>query len=210
MGLAPDDVAAMKEMDGDAVTERFAEIRDENMAQLEAAGVDTESLVLQVGTHCEWIDVVQMVFRVVDFDRNETTIDLDAGAESVKAKSMTEPYGYLLVESPTLNQPARLPIIHRDDFYLASTIFADPMFNLPESSELLVTYAPKKMNKTGLSTSPHHVLHYALVPKGTLERYYSDDEIGARRMSSPEPHLIFGSFEYDGMISVVTNNDPQL
>ena len=69
---------------------------------------------------------------------------------------------------------------------------------------------PRKMNRDGFSTSPHHVLHYALVPEGTLERYYSDDEIGNRRMSKPEPHLIFGPLRYDGTISVMTNNDPQL
>ena len=52
-----------------------------------------------------------MVFRVVDFDRSGTTVDLDAGSHSVEAGSKAEPYGYLLVESPTLNQPVELPII---------------------------------------------------------------------------------------------------
>jgi len=37
---------------------------------------------------------------------------------SVKAKSRFKPYGYLLVESPIFNQPAKLPIVHRDDFIL--------------------------------------------------------------------------------------------
>ena len=210
MGLTRDEVLAMKEMDRDALLDRFAQIQDENKAQLEAAGFDTDALTLQVGTHCEWIDVNQMVFRVVSFDRSDTTVDLNAGVQSVEARSETGAYGYLLVESPTLNQPARLPIIHRDDFYLASSVFDDPTFSFPEGTELLVTYAPKKMDKRGFSTSPHHVLHYALVPKGTLERYYSHNEIGDRRMSTPEPHLIFGPFKYDGMISVITNTEPQL
>ena len=200
----------MKEMDGDAVLDRIAQIQNENKEELKAAGLDPDSLIPQIGLHIQWIDIAQMAFRVVEFDRHGTTVDLDAGPQSVKARSPFAPYGYLLVESPTLNQPVQLPIIHRDDFYLASTIFDDPAFSFPEGAELLVAYAPKKMSRKGLSKSPHHVLHYALVPEGTLERYYSDDEIGERRMARPEPHLIFGPFKHDGMVSVVTNNDPQL
>ena len=210
MGLTRDELTAMKEMDSDAVLERIGQNQDENKEELKAAGLDTDSLIPQIGLHIRWIDIAQMVFRVVEFDRHGTTVDLGAGPQSVKARGEFEPYGYLLVESPTLNQPVQLPIIHHDDFYLASTIFDDPAFSFPEGAELLVTYAPKKMSKEGFSKSPHHVLHYALVPKGTLGRYYSDDEIGNRRMSRPEPHLIFGSLKHDGMISVVTNNDPQL
>jgi hypothetical protein len=209
MGLTRDEVAAMKEMDRDTLLDRFAQIQDENKARLNAAGFDTDSLVPQIGQHIQWIDITQMVFRVVNFDRNGTTVDLDAGPQSVKARSEFASYGYLLVESPTLNQPVQLPIIHRADFYLASTIFDDPTFSFPEGAELLVTYAPKKMSKEGFSKGPHHVLHYALVSQGTLERYYSDDEIGDRRMSKPELHLIFGLLKYDGMISVITNTDPQ-
>jgi hypothetical protein len=52
-----------------------------------------------------------------------------------------------------------------------------------------VAYAPKKMITNGLFKSPRHVLHYALVPDGTLECHYSDDEIGNRRMSRPEANL---------------------
>jgi hypothetical protein len=199
----------MKGMDTHDIVDQLSQIQEENKAQLKAAGLDTGSLVPRVGEHIRWIDIPQMVFRVVDFDRCGTTVDLDAGSQSIEAGSQTGAYGYLVVESPTLNQPVQLPIIHRDDFYLASTIFDDPSFSLPEDAELLVTYAPKRMDKRGFSTSPHHVLHYALVPRFTLERYYSDDEIGTRRMSRPEPHLIFGSFKYDGMIGVSTD-EPQL
>ena len=61
MGLTPDDVAAMKDMDRDASIERVAQVQDENKAQLAAAGIDTDSLTLEVEKHCESIDVVQMV-----------------------------------------------------------------------------------------------------------------------------------------------------
>lgn len=208
MGLTRDQIAAMKEMDGETLLAHLGQMQDENKAQLNKAGIDIDSLVPQVGLHIQWVDITQMVFRVVDFDRNGTTVDLDAG--TVEAKSMVEPYGYLLVEAPTLNQPVRLPITHRDDFFLASTIFDDPAFSFPEGAELLVTYAPKKTNRAGVATTPHHVLHYALVPQDTLERYYSDDEVGNRRMSRPELPLIFGALKYDGEISVATNADPQL
>jgi hypothetical protein len=104
---------------------RKQQARDDNTAQLEAAGADSQSIPI-VGVHCAWIDVNQMVFRVLDFDRNETTVDFDAGSGGVHAKSSTAPYGYLLVESPTLNQPVALPITHRDDFWLAASVYDDP------------------------------------------------------------------------------------
>lgn len=210
MGLTREAIAAMKNMDKDRLLDEFSRMQDEAKAQLDAAEIDPDSFVPTIGGHIQWIDVVQMVFRVLDFDRHGTTVDLDAGSDGVKPKSEIEPYGFLLVESPTLNKPARLPILHRDDFYLASTVFDDPAFSFPEGAELLVAYAPEHMNREGFGTSLSHVLHYALVPEGTLERYYSDDEIGERRISTPEPHLIFGPFTYDQRISVITNNDPDL
>ena len=154
-----------------------------------------------------------MTFRVLEFDRNDTVSDLNKGPRSVRTRSKTEPYGYLLVSSPTLNQPVRLPIIHNNDFWLASSVFDDPAVlhwvNDPET-ELLVTYAPEHMSKDGRSASPHHVLHYAITPRGSLERYYSDDKTGDNRMSRPEPDLLFGPFIYEGEIKVRMNPDPQL
>jgi hypothetical protein len=61
MGLTPDDAAAMKDIHTDDSIERISQVQDENKAQLAAAGIDTDSLTLEVGKHCEWIDVVQMV-----------------------------------------------------------------------------------------------------------------------------------------------------
>ena len=51
----------MKDMDRDDSIERISQVQDENKAHLAAPGIDTDSLTLEVGKHCEWIDVVQMV-----------------------------------------------------------------------------------------------------------------------------------------------------
>ena len=107
----------------------------------------------------------------------------------------------MLAESPILNNRVRLPIIHRDDFLLAASVFDDPkLANLVESEELLVTYSPKHLGAKGVSASPHHVLHYALVPSGTLDSYYSANNDA--HFAKPEPQNLFGSFVYQGEIKV--------
>jgi len=52
------------------------------------------------------------------------------------------------------------------------------------------------------------VLHYVLVPSGTLERYYSVG--GDRHMASPTPEKLFGTLVYDGEIKVQVNQEPAL
>ena len=89
----------------------------------EATGVDPKSIVPEIGKEISWADIVNHTFRVLDFDRNGTTIDEN---NQVKAKSRFQPYGYLLAESPILNNRVRLPIIHRDDFLLAASVFDEP------------------------------------------------------------------------------------
>ena len=49
----------------------------------------------EIGRDVAWIDVIRQVFRVIEFDRAETTI---GPGDTVKAKSRFKPYGYLLVE----------------------------------------------------------------------------------------------------------------
>lgn len=159
-----------------------------------------------IGSDISLADVVNQVFRVLEFDRCGTTIDQN---NQVKALSSFKPYGYLLVESPILNQKVRLPIIHKDDFILAASVFDLP--NPAEwvvDSELLVTYAPKKLLAKGLSGSPHHVLHYVITPCGTLDSHYSMNN--NRHMAKPEPQKLFGPFAYEGEIKVQINSEPQL
>lgn len=142
----------------------------------------------------------------MEFDRDKTIIDEN---NQVKAKSLFRPYGYLLAESPILNNRVRLPIIHRDDFLLVASVFDEPkLAKLVESEELLVTYAPKHLGPKGLSGSPHHVLHYAIVSKQTLNSYYSEDN--DMHMAKPEPQKLFGPFVYQGEIKVQINSKPKL
>lgn len=214
MGLTRNEITELKKMDRDEVIKEFERILGERRTELQTSGADANSRIPTIGKEIRWIDIVKMVFRVLDFDRNNTTINLDEGPQSAKPKSAVEPYGYLLVESPTLNQPVRLPIVHNNDFWLASSRFDDPAatqwMSHPELIEMLVTYAPKKMSKEGFNTSSHHPLHFTLAPAGTLEGYYTDNTIGDKRMSTPEPHRIFGSFIYDGEVSVGFNENPEI
>jgi hypothetical protein len=171
----------------------------------ETTGIDTSNFVAEIGKDIFWNQIVNHIFKVLDFDRSDTTIE----DSQVKAKSLDKPYGYLLVESPILNNKARLPIIHRDDFQLVASVFDEP--KLAErivSDELLVVYSPKHLTKNGLSSSPHHVLHYIFVPSGTLDSYYSmnNDE----HFAKPDPQKLFGQFVYEGEIKVQVIPEPKL
>lgn len=172
----------------------------------ETMGVDVKDIIPEIGKEISWADIVNHAFRVLEFDRNETTVNEN---NQVKAKSSFQPYGYLLVVSPILNNRVRLPIIHRDDFLLAASVFDEPkLSDLVESQELLVTYAPKHLLSKGLSGSPHHVLHYAIVPSGTLDSYYSVNNDA--HMTKPEPQKLFGPFVYQGEIKVQINSEPKI
>lgn len=209
-GMSPDQVTRLKQSlsQGDEATlEAITEIQAEQREDLRAQGIDYSNTTPEIGKEIQWSDVLSMAFRVLDFDRNGTTVDLDGGAETVKAKSQFQPYGYLLVESSTLNQPVGLPIVHNNDFWLAASVFDDPdvlKYVTSGERELLVTYQPEKTSRGGINASAAHCLHYALAPSGTLERYYADD----KRMAKPEPELLFGRFIYSGEISVVMNTHP--
>ena len=103
----------------------------------------------------------------------------------------------------------RLPIIHRDDFLLAASVFDEPkLAGLVVDEEFLVTYAPKHLLPKGLSGSPHHVLHYVITPRGTLDSYYSMNN--DMHMAKPDPQKLFGPFVYQGWIKVQINSEPKL
>lgn len=161
-------------------------------------------MTLEIGRDCKWTDIIAQVFHVLDFVRAGTVITPDG---KVKTKGFFKPYGYLLVESPILNMPARLPVVHRDDFLLADSVFSEPKWlQIIQEEELLVTYVPKNQLSGGaIGTS--HGLHYVITPKGTLERYYNfGSDI---HMSRPAPEKIFGKLVWDGEIKVQINADPK-
>ncbi len=172
----------------------------------EITGIDAKDIIPEIGKEISWADIVNHAFRVFKFDRNGTTVNEN---NQVKAKNSFQPYGYLLVESPILNNRVRLPIIHRDDFLLAMSVFDEPKLVAKiADEELLVTYSPKHLGPKGISGSPHHVLHYALVPSGTLDSYYSVNNDA--HMAKPEPQKLFGPFVYQGEIKVQINSEPKL
>jgi len=160
-------------------------------------------MIPEIGREIKWTDIVRHVFRVLEFDRAGTII---GPGDTVKALSSFKPYGYLLVESPILNQPVRLPIVHRDDFLLAASVFDEPQFlEAPKEVELLVTYVPKHKLPKGLA-GISHALHYVMTLRGTLDRYY---EVGNNmHMASPAPEKIFGTLVWDGEIRVQVNPHP--
>lgn len=157
----------------------------------------------EIGVDIKWPQIVRHVFRVLDFDRNGTVV-LDSG--KVKARGFFQPYGLLLVESPILNMPVNLPIVHRDDFMLATFVYDEPpLLDDPETQELLVSYVPKKELPGGLAGNTH-ALHYLIVPKGTLEKYYEyENDI---HMARPDPEKLFGEFNWEGELNVGQNPDP--
>jgi len=162
-------------------------------------------MTLEIGRDCEWTDIIGQVFRVLEFDRAGTII---LPGDKVKAKSLFKPYGYLLVESPILNQPVRLPIVHRDDFLLAASVFDEPQWlEAIKEQELLVTYVPKRKLPKGMAGTSH-ALHYVMTPRGTLNRYY---EVGnGVHMANPAPEKIVGTLVWDGLLRVQVNPDPKI
>ena len=180
--------------------------RTGGMSNTPKPGPDVKAIPT-IGKDVQLTPMVGQVFRVLQFDRAGTTID---GKGKVKPKSLFKPYGYLLVESPIINMPMRMPILHKDDFGLAASVFDEPKLleeMQEQEAELLVTYVPKKKLPGGLAGTSH-ALHYAIAPPGTLTRYYAFDN--ARHMANPAPEKIFGPLVWEGEIRVQANADPQL
>lgn len=155
--------------------------------------------MLLIGREIGWADVVRHVFRVIAFDRTGTVI---RPGGKVKAGSWFRPYGYLYVDSPILNRPACLPIIHRDDFFVAARVADEPELARRAASSdwvWLVAYVPQHALPGGL-TGVTHALHYAICPTGTLGQSYDVDNGFHRR--APAPAKLFGRFFWDGIARV--------
>jgi hypothetical protein len=185
-----------------SVEQRIATAQERQRKKFkETTGVDVKDIIPEIGHEISWADIVNHAFRVLEFDRGSTTIQQNG---QVKAQGSFKPYGYLLVESPIMNQKVRLPIIHRDDFLLAASVSDEPkLAGLVVDEELLVTYAPKHLLPKGLSGSPRYVLHYVITPRGTLDFYYSINN--NMHMAKPDPQKLFGPFVYQGKIKVQIN-----
>ena len=185
---------------------KISEFQEKNKNNFkEITSIDAKDIIPEIGEEISWANIVNHTFRVLDFDRNGTTINEN---NQIKAKSLFQPYGYLLAESPILNNKVRLPFIHRDDFLLAASVFDEPkLAPMVKDEELLVVYAPMHLGPKGLSASPHHVLHYVITPRGTLDAYYSKNN--DMYMARPEPQKLVGQFVYQGEIKVQINPEPE-
>lgn len=210
LGLPPEDLRAVSEDlqrgDRDAAIQRIADVQERQREALRAKGIDVSAITADIGREIKWTEVIRQVFRVLEFDRAGTTI---GPGDTVKAASLVDPYGYLLVESPILNRPVRLPIVHRDDFLLAASVFDEPRLAdaVKGEEELLVTYFPKHKLPGGLAGASHAV-HYVICPRGTMDRYYEAG--GDIHMAKPAPEKLFGSFVWEGEIRVEVNPHPML
>lgn len=207
-GLTPEEAKALQEdLAGDnrsAGIARIQEAQERHRAFLREQGIEPSAIIPVVGKDIKWTDIVRQVFRVLEFDRVDTTVLADG---TVKATTQAKPYGYLLAESPILNVKARLPIINRDDFALATTVYDEPQLaELVAQQELLVTYFPKHKLPLGFAGKTH-ALHYVIAPRCTLERYYefNNDE----HMANPAPEKLFKRFAWEGEIRVEVNPDPE-
>lgn len=154
----------------------------------------------EIGRDIKWKNIYKHVFKIISFDRNGTAINSNG---KVIKKGILKPYGFLVVECPILNNQTRLPIIHRDDFLLVSSIYDDPVWsNRLIDLDFLVTYFPKSILSNGHTSSGLHVLHYLLTNKNKLKFFY---ENYPANFSSPKPELIFNEIKWEGEIGVQTN-----
>lgn len=156
------------------------------------------SSIPEIGRDISWVKIIRHIFRVSEFDRAGTVIDPN---NNVISKSKIKPYGYLIVDSPILQQNHRLPIVHKDDFLLAASVFDDPkLIKEIEQLELLVTYIPKHNNPFGLAGFLH-ALHFVITKPGTLEDFYKNET----DVTNPTPEKIFNSISWEGEIRVGIN-----
>jgi hypothetical protein len=151
--------------------------------------------IIEIGVQKSWKEIVGHVFRVLEFDRGETTIDKNG---KVINPDRARPYGFLLVESPRYQSRLRIPILHRDDFRLAVT--AAETLAEDGDQEILVTYVPKEDLPEGIPGFAH-AIHYSVTKKNTLERYYDENsplaDIGRQR--------IFTNLCWEGKLEVEIN-----
>ena len=208
-GLKPEEVSLVQEDlrkgDQESAVQRITTAQEQQRTKFkETTGFDPFAITPVIGQDIKWTDIIRQVFRVLEFDRTDTTVLADG---TVKAVSQTKPYGYLLVESPIFNVKARLPICHRDDFILATTVYDEPrLAEVVLQEELLVTYFPQNKHPMGFAGTTH-ALHYVIVPRGSIDEYYefNNDE----HMANPAPEKLFKEFAWDGEIRVEVNPTPE-
>jgi len=209
MGFSGSEIRELREMVGgnyQGYVDRIEEFRKIKKVEFQnETGISLETFIPEIGVHISWSDILNHVFKVHDLDQNGTTVDEQG---NVMALSPVEPYGYLLVESPILDNMVYLPINHSADFLLAVDLLGeDSKGKWFGENELLVVYSPKRVLPGGLAAGMWHVLHFAQTPHGTLNSYYSwERDI---HMALPQPEKIFGKFRHVGFPQLYINDRPR-
>ncbi len=160
-----------------------------------------KSEIALVGHNIKWGAIHKQVLRINEFDRNGTTIDTN---RVVHAKSNFKPYGFLIVEWPIIIRKLKVPILHKDDFMLASSIFDNQLFiEKIKDKDLLVTYFPldKKENKNAIF---FHSLHFVITNPKVFEKYYEM----RKKYIGCEPELIFNDFRWEGELKIKEYTNP--
>jgi len=122
-----------------------------------------------IGKQIPWKVIEGQVFRITHF----TPFAIVEGDKVTSPPSpIPMPYGLLTVESPILNQPALMPVNHREEF----RNFWEFQAHIGDAEvELLVSYLPYRGFLGPLLRLAMPRLHLRIRRKGELERYYADD-----------------------------------
>lgn len=160
--------------------------------------------IATVGRDIKWVEIKKEVLRIIDFDKNGTSVD---STGIVRSRSTLKPYGFLIAEWPIIERKVKIPIVHRDDFLLASSIYdnADLLKQI-QGYDILVTYYPPDP-KDYPNSAYLHQLHFAITPPTTLEKFY---DIKKNTLLGCDPEIIFGDFVWVGELNVKINFEPKL
>ena len=121
-----------------------------------------------IGMQIPWKTIEGDVFRVTHF----TPFAVVEGDKVASPPPVPMPYCVLTVESPIINQPAKMPVNHREEF---RNFWELQYFIADAERELLVSYLPYRGFLGPLVRIGAPRLHLRITPKGELERYYADD-----------------------------------
>jgi hypothetical protein len=156
-----------------------------------------------IGRDINWIDIIGKVFKIIKFEK---AYSIDNSGNIIRKEAL-KPYGYLHVIAPDYEKAVLLPIVHKDDYLLASSVFDDIQWSEKiRNFDFLVTYVPKENLLDGF-TGFTHALHYVITPAQTIEFFY---KIEALRETPSNPEKLFVKFSYEGEIRVEFNPNPDL
>lgn len=155
----------------------------------------------EIGKKISWKDSINIVFKIVDFDSNGTSVD---HLGNVHSKNMYEPYGYLSVNNPNYTGVLKLPIIHKDDYLLVEQYFTNTQLKkIIDDKDFLVVYRPREITPEGLA-GIYHCLHYVITPQGTFTEFFKKYGCSSNEVNIEK---LFIKFSWD-MVKVETNETP--